>query len=238
MALGRANKSWFELVDLPRSGTAWCSACWFRSIVVHSFASSINWFHKEIHFIPLSSTALIHYFSLKKQKKIGWCCCLLLLCGALAGSPPITPQRERQPNQSILLQLFSLLFFFIWFMNQIKEKKKKTMELPSLRENVFIPKKFHFFFIQYILLGSQWPQHSSIQSFFSFSKRRMKWIEWIADGRLQRNQTVPFLQQLIPIFTNFHQLLKYFHCLIPLITVIISIEFHLTNQPFHYWLMK
>ena len=64
--------------------------------------------------------------------------------------------------------------------------------------------------------------------FFSspIRKNELKRNECFADGRLQRNQTVPFLQLLISLSFHyhsmkFHQLLKYFHCLIPLITVII-----------------
>ena len=60
--------------------------------------------------------------------------------------------------------------------------------------------------------------------FISHSQREMKRVDGLLP--LQRNQTVPFLQLLISLSFHyhsmkFHQLLKYFHCLIPLITVII-----------------
>ena len=92
------------------------------------------------------------------------------------------------------------------------------------------PPSFHLLHFISANTGRAAQGRSKLHFFSSpIRKNELKRNECFADGRLQRNQTVPFLQLLISLSFHyhsmkFHQLLKYFHCLIPLITVIIHFD--------------
>ena len=127
-------------------------------------------------------------------------------------------KRREQPGPPPLIHIH----FFIKsnFQFEFDWKKLNGMAWLAHRPSIKL--------IPSILINGRAAQGRSKLHFFSspIRKNELKRNECFADGRLQRNQTVPFLQLLISLSFHyhsmkFHQLLKYFHCLIPLITVII-----------------
>ena len=191
------------------------------------------------------STLLMNWWLMKKWMKLNE--------GMSAVSPGwLCPKKT---NKQIHFQLNLIWFVFVGRPATIRQKKSINQSINQINQifnlnwwlmivDDFVgadrpPREAHQF-IHFIhkLKRSLGPQSSSILSLFLWIahsqraiQKEIKRIEWAA----ARNQTVPFLQLLISLSFHyhsmkFHQLLKYFHCLIPLITVIILL---FSFFPFH-----